>query len=70
MDNEKVKQLIQEAETNKCKGDSIHECVECGEPFLCYACPDEMNHVYTQTTCRPCLRKWIYGHLNPMKEDE
>lgn len=61
MDKEKIKEIIKHETENKCKGNSIHECVDCGEPFFCYACPNDMNHSYVQTMCRPCLKE-IFGY--------
>jgi hypothetical protein len=39
---------------NNCQGNSIYGCKDCKEPFLCYACPDEMNAEYTSTLCQKC----------------
>ena len=51
-----------------CQGNSIHECKDCGEPYFCYACPDEMNAEYTSNTCHPCLKAWLNGSLNAMPD--
>jgi hypothetical protein len=48
-------------EENPCPGNSIHECIECGNPYLCYVCPDPSNLIYSQTTCEPCLNKLLKG---------
>jgi hypothetical protein len=58
---EKQKEIIARESTYICSGNSIHSCIECGEPFLCYACPDSINTAYSQTMCSDCLTDWIEG---------
>jgi hypothetical protein len=46
-------------QANPCQGGSSHRCIECGEAFFCYACPDLENLTYSQTTCKNCLEKLL-----------
>jgi hypothetical protein len=48
-------------EKHPCPGGLSHVCIQCGESYDCYACPDIVNPSYSQTTCRPCLIKLIRG---------
>lgn len=44
-----------------CNGNSIHECTECHEPYLCYNCPDELNASYSENICEDCLSRFVHG---------
>lgn len=60
MDEERLLRFKHEEE-NLCNGNSTHKCIQCGKSFVCYACPDEVNITYSQTTCLSCLDKLLRG---------
>jgi len=62
MDEERLMRFQYEEE-NPCNGNSTHKCIECGKSFSCYACPDKVNLIYSQTTCLSCLDKLLNGEL-------
>lgn len=62
MDEERLLRFKHEEE-KLCSGNSTHKCIECSKLFSCYACPDEVNPTYSQTTCLSCLDKLLNGEL-------
>ena len=51
--------IFEHEKAHPCSGNSSHRCIECGEAFFCYACPDPINLIYSQTTCKICLNKLL-----------
>lgn len=48
---------------NPCLGGTHHECIDCGNDFSCYSCPDLVNPTYSQAVCVVCLEKMLSSSM-------